>query len=237
MKLRLRHFFGMTAVAAVWAWAILHWEFQSPRWAAATFTLLTVFGSSWMTGAALFASLASLIEFQTCACGHLSTWNALPVTGASCLLGWWGVRDTSTGGIARPLVSICVAILATSVLLKNLEDLFIDGHAPIWPDLYRCENANSLGKQRRRDARDADGVRHPAHLLRVVRATLAANEDNSAACHAAIPDRSLSSVHAAPLVRDRDLFASNGPFAIRRYPLVPPCAHLCPLEPLACPAC
>jgi hypothetical protein len=134
MKLRLRHFFGMTAVAAVWTWAILHWEFPSARWAAATFTLLTVFGSSWMTGAALFASLASLIEFQTCACGHLSTWNALPVTGASCLLGWWGVRDTSTGGIARPLVSICVAILATSVLLKNLEDLFIDGHAPIWPD-------------------------------------------------------------------------------------------------------
>jgi len=86
MKLRLRHFFAATTVAAVWTWAILHWEFPSARWAAATFTLLTVFGSSWMTGAALFASLASLIEFQTCACGHLSTWNALPVTGASCLL-------------------------------------------------------------------------------------------------------------------------------------------------------
>jgi hypothetical protein len=134
MKLRLRHFFTVTAVVAVWLWAYLGPPIPILTWTAAVLTVLAVFGSSWMTLTALFVSLASLFEFQTCACGHISTWNAMPVTALSCALGWYGAWHAGQAGKASQLVAICVAIAATSVVIKNLEDLFVMGHDPIWPD-------------------------------------------------------------------------------------------------------
>ncbi len=134
MQLRLRHYFIATAVVAVWTWAYLAPTIPAAKYTAAVFTVLATFGCSWMTLTALVASLASLVEFQTCGCGYIATWNALPVTILACILGWCGACYASKAAKVTRLVAICVAITATSVVIRNLEDLFIRGHRPIWPD-------------------------------------------------------------------------------------------------------
>ena len=137
MTLRLRTFFIATAVVAVWLW--VHRDPSIPlgaiaRYTPVVFTVLAVFGCSWMTLTSLAASLGSLFAFETCACGHVLTWNAIPVTALSCAVGWWGAWHARQGGRASRMVAICVAVAATSICIKILDDLIVSGHRPIWPD-------------------------------------------------------------------------------------------------------
>src|SRR4030095_5508234 len=125
MQLRLWHLFSATAVVAVWMWAYQAQPSRILTSTAAGFTVLAVFGCSWMTLVAFVASLGSLVEFQTCACGYIASWNALPVTALSCILGWCGAWPARKGARATRLVSSCVAMTATCVVITNLEDLFI----------------------------------------------------------------------------------------------------------------
>jgi hypothetical protein len=96
-------------------------------------TALAAAGSSWMTIAAAFGSLFCMFEFQTCACGHLASWQALAGTSFSSVLAWYAMMKALQES-GQGYMAVCVALLSTCLFARNLEDLFVLGHHPIWPN-------------------------------------------------------------------------------------------------------
>ena len=136
MKLRLTHIFVLLTIVAVWLWSILRWpDYPGAKWTAIVFTAIAVSGASWGTLTAVFASLYCMLEFQTCACGHLASWPAFAITMVSSLIAWCETNDAfrkdSKCGFA---VALCVATMTSLLSFRILEDIFILGHHPIWPN-------------------------------------------------------------------------------------------------------
>jgi hypothetical protein len=80
---------------------------------------------------ARFLSLALsllLTPFFPCACGHLPI-ESLPITVASCALGWCGYLYNQKKDFR--LVRILSVVIATILVVKNIGDIVWFGHAPL----------------------------------------------------------------------------------------------------------